>query len=122
MPECTVCGLRKKPYGRNAGVVAANSYCGPDCEGYRQEPLAGHFWPGEHQTCAWRIGCPMPLQWAGVMKEYKIEYHRVWVRTVEAQSRKEAKEIIEAEMSEEPDAEDYSYAVAQQQASDQHHD
>mgnify|MGYP001599507367 CR=1 FL=1 len=49
MPECTVCGLRKKPYGRDAGVAAANSYCGEDCPGYRQEPLAGHFWPNENK-------------------------------------------------------------------------
>jgi hypothetical protein len=47
MPECTVCGRRKKPYGRDAGVHAANSYCGEDCPGYHQEPRAGHFWPGE---------------------------------------------------------------------------
>lgn len=47
MPECTVCGMRKKPYGRDAGVNAANGYCGEDCEGYHKEPLAGHFWPGE---------------------------------------------------------------------------
>ena len=47
MPECTVCARRKKPYGRDPGVVAANGYCGSDCPGYHQAPLAGHFWPGE---------------------------------------------------------------------------
>lgn len=45
------------------------------------------------------------------MPTYRIEYHRVWVKTVEAESRKEAKQIVEEEMSEEPDAEDYGYAV-----------
>lgn len=47
MPACTVCGLRKKPYGRSAPLEAANSFCDSDCPGYRKEPLAGHFWPGE---------------------------------------------------------------------------
>lgn len=47
MPECTVCGMTKKPYGRDAGMAAANGYCGEGCEGYHQEPRAGHFWPGE---------------------------------------------------------------------------
>lgn len=45
------------------------------------------------------------------MTTYDIEYHRVWRKTVEAESRKEALEIIEVEMAEEPDAEDYSYSV-----------
>jgi hypothetical protein len=44
MPECAVCGLRKKPQGRDD---MSNSYCGVDCEGYNQEPRSGHFWPGE---------------------------------------------------------------------------
>jgi hypothetical protein len=47
MPECLICGRRKKPYGRDAGAAAANGYCGYDCEGYNQEPKAGHFWPEE---------------------------------------------------------------------------
>lgn len=47
-------------------------------------------------------------------REFRIEYHRVWVRTVEAESRKEARQIVEADMSEEPDAEDYSYSIVKQ--------
>lgn len=47
MPECTVCGLRKKPYGRSAPLEMANSLCDSDCPGYRHKPMAGHFWPGE---------------------------------------------------------------------------
>lgn len=45
------------------------------------------------------------------MATYTIEYHRVWVRTVEAETRKAALQIVEGNMSEEPDAEDYSYSV-----------
>lgn len=49
------------------------------------------------------------------MAEYKIEYHRVWVKTIEADSRREAQRIVE--MSEEPDAEDYSYTVVKKTVS-----
>lgn len=42
---------------------------------------------------------------------YKVEYHRVWVKTVEAESRKQAQDIVEQEMGEESDAEDYNYSV-----------
>lgn len=44
MPECSVCGLRKKPYGRDTMV---NGYCDHECVGYYAEPLAGYLWPGE---------------------------------------------------------------------------
>lgn len=47
MPECTVCGLRKKPWGRDAGLEAASSYCDSDCPGYNPGEQPGHFWPGE---------------------------------------------------------------------------
>ena len=47
MPVCAVCGLPKKPRGRDAGAAAANSYCGYDCQGYLTAPLSGHLWPGE---------------------------------------------------------------------------
>jgi hypothetical protein len=47
MPECTVCGLRKKPWGRSAPLEAANGMCDSDCEGYSQDPRPGHFWPDE---------------------------------------------------------------------------
>lgn len=40
------------------------------------------------------------------MPRYRIEYHRVWVKTVEAESRKEARQIAEEEMGEESDVED----------------
>lgn len=42
---------------------------------------------------------------------YQIEYHRVWLKTIEAESREQARLIAEEEMSEEPDAETYSYLV-----------
>lgn len=45
--ECTVCGRIKKPWGRSVPIEMANSMCGPDCDGYSQEPRAGHYWPGE---------------------------------------------------------------------------
>ncbi len=44
---CTVCGQRKHPIGRDS--PAELSLCGYDCEGYRQEPLPGHLWPGEFE-------------------------------------------------------------------------
>lgn len=46
-PECVVCHRHKKPFGRDAGVAAANGFCDSDCEGYDKEPRAGHFWPDE---------------------------------------------------------------------------
>lgn len=50
------------------------------------------------------------------MPSYKVEYHRVWVKTVDAASREEARRIAEEGMSEEPDAEDYSYSVVKKEA------
>lgn len=46
-PTCIVCGRRKKPRGRSAPLGMANSLCDHGCPGYAQEPLVGHFWPGE---------------------------------------------------------------------------
>jgi hypothetical protein len=59
MPECRVCGLVKKPRGRDAGANG-NAYCDTDCAGYDGLPQAGHLWPGEpceepifgERTCA----------------------------------------------------------------------
>lgn len=45
MPECTDCGRRKKPVGRDAPL--GSDYCDTDCAGYRDQPKAGHLWPGE---------------------------------------------------------------------------
>jgi len=45
------------------------------------------------------------------MSNYKVEFHRVWVKTIEADNRKRAREIAELEMVEESDAEDYNYSV-----------
>jgi hypothetical protein len=47
MPECAVCGLRKKPWGRDAGVAVASGFCDGDCPGYEKKPRPGHFWPDE---------------------------------------------------------------------------
>jgi hypothetical protein len=44
---CPTCGLRKKPIGRDAAPVIANSYCGPDCPGYYKDPWPGTLWPDE---------------------------------------------------------------------------
>src|SRR5690242_3537038 len=38
---CTVCGLRKKPRGRDAPPVIANSLCDFECPGYNQPPEPG---------------------------------------------------------------------------------
>ena len=46
-PRCLVCGLTKKPLGRAAPLEMANGLCDLECPGYRQDPQAGHFWPGE---------------------------------------------------------------------------
>lgn len=50
------------------------------------------------------------------MPIYTIEYHRVWVRTVEAENREAARTLIEESMSEEPDAENYSYSVVKRES------
>lgn len=50
------------------------------------------------------------------MPNYEIEYHRVWVQTVEADSREKARQMVEEDMSEQPDAEDYSYSVVKKTA------
>jgi len=47
---CEVCGLRKKPYGRSASPVMANSLCDDDCAGYLSEPKPGDLWPGETEA------------------------------------------------------------------------
>ena len=44
---CTVCGLRKKPIGRDAAVAAAGSLCDYDCPGYNLPPYPSDLWPGE---------------------------------------------------------------------------
>lgn len=64
MPYCSVCGLRKRPIGRDPGA-AASSYCNPDCDGFDEAPTSGHLWPGEHaKHCAtWddeACDCEMP--------------------------------------------------------------
>jgi len=43
---CRVCGLPKKPIGRDAGLMA-DSYCDDDCPGYRLAPYPSDLWPGE---------------------------------------------------------------------------
>ena len=50
-PQCTVCGRRKKPMGRDAGI-GIDSWChnyrdGFGCEGYMQDPQPVQHWPGE---------------------------------------------------------------------------
>jgi hypothetical protein len=43
MPQCAVCGMPKKPHGRDAGP-AANGLCDYECPGYTLEPISGHLW------------------------------------------------------------------------------
>lgn len=45
--ECTHCGLRKAPRGRDAPAEMAGGICDFECPGYDKPPLAGHLWPGE---------------------------------------------------------------------------
>jgi hypothetical protein len=45
------------------------------------------------------------------MPSYRVEYHRVWVKTIEADNRSQARNLMEEEMSEDADAEDYNYSV-----------
>lgn len=45
--ECRVCGLRKKPIGRDAPMETAGSLCDWECPGYHQDPKPGSLWPGE---------------------------------------------------------------------------
>jgi len=44
---CEVCGLPKKPVGRDAAPAMANSLCDSDCPGYRLKPYPSNLWPGE---------------------------------------------------------------------------
>ena len=45
--NCTVCGLRKKPIGRDAPAAMANSLCNHECPGHHKDPYPGHLWSGE---------------------------------------------------------------------------
>jgi hypothetical protein len=45
--DCAVCGRRKKPFGRSAPLLMANSLCDQDCDGYYNDPKPGQLWPGE---------------------------------------------------------------------------
>ena len=45
--QCETCGKTKTPHGRDAGALAANSYCDTDCPGYNDDPIPGCLWPGE---------------------------------------------------------------------------
>jgi len=42
---CSVCGLMKKPIGRDAGPEGG--FCDWECPGYYLPPLPGDLWPGE---------------------------------------------------------------------------
>jgi hypothetical protein len=52
------------------------------------------------------------------MPTYRVEYHRVWVKTVEAENRGQARRIAEGEMGEDSDAEDYNYSVVKRKQVD----
>lgn len=45
---CTVCGLQKKPRGRDA-PAAIGGLCDWKCSGYSLDPDPGHLWPGEKE-------------------------------------------------------------------------
>ena len=44
---CTICGLSKKPIGRDAFL---QHLCDHECPGYRDDPCPGVLWPGEAKT------------------------------------------------------------------------
>lgn len=48
-PVCTLCNLRKKPVGRDAGAAMANSLCDHECPGYHENPKPDHLWPSERE-------------------------------------------------------------------------
>lgn len=50
------------------------------------------------------------------MPSYRVEYHRVWIKIVEAETRERARQIAEDEMGEESDAEDYNYSVVKRKS------
>lgn len=45
--KCSVCGLRKKPIGRDPGSAQSNGLCDHECPGYRIEPHPDSLWPDE---------------------------------------------------------------------------
>ena len=45
--HCTVCGLPKKPLGRDS---LDTGLCQTGCEGYRQSPEPSTYWPGERDA------------------------------------------------------------------------
>lgn len=45
--DCIICGRRKKPIGRSAPLIMANSLCDSDCIGYYKDPKVGSLWPNE---------------------------------------------------------------------------
>ena len=45
--NCVVCGLRKKPRGRDAPLAMANGLCDHECPGYDRDPEPHDLWPGE---------------------------------------------------------------------------
>jgi hypothetical protein len=44
---CKVCGHTKQPVGRSAPL---GLMCDSDCEGYLDDPLPSHLWPGESKA------------------------------------------------------------------------
>ena len=52
---CTVCGLPKKPVGRDSFDTGL---CQTGCEGYRLEPEPSSWWPGERDRLAERMVGP----------------------------------------------------------------
>lgn len=49
LPVCSICGLRKKPIGRDAPAAMANGLCDHECPGYLENPQPGYLWPGERK-------------------------------------------------------------------------
>jgi len=45
--NCLTCGKVKRPVGRSVPLVFVPVYCGFDCDGWGDEPRAGHLWPTE---------------------------------------------------------------------------
>jgi hypothetical protein len=77
LPYCSVCGMPKKPIGRDVGAAAANGYCDHECPGYMADPKPGYLWPGETPEEPVNVKVARAL---GLKREYRerLRVH-VWV-------------------------------------------
>lgn len=69
---CTVCGMPKKPIGRDAGVAAASGYCDHECPGYMADPKPGYRWPGEQPEAQEpdNVRCARACGWTNIRRPH----------------------------------------------------